>query len=123
MRKRINKIFSVALILIMMLNYVILVVPVKPKHHFTTECHCSENRGCGCKGKVTLSFTGSVCLDTLGCGCSKGKNIPDPPIKEGLISKIEVFSPLSPSDFLNNVKEPTNLITADDIFHPPENFA
>ncbi len=123
MKERINKILSLTLIFVMMLNYATQFVPIKPKHHRATECHCSENCGCGCKGKVVLNFTGSVCLDALGCGCSKGKNIPDLPIKEGLISKIEIFLPLSPSDFFNNIEKPTNLITADDIFHPPENFA
>ncbi len=123
MKEKINKISALLVVFVMMLNYATQVVSVKPKHHCASECHCSENCGCGCKGKIVLNLTHSVCLDALGCGCSKGKNISDLPIKEGLISKIEIFLPLPPLKFSICVEEPTNLITTEDIFHPPENFA
>lgn len=121
MKEKINKISSLLIVLVMLLNYAMQVVPVKPKHHCATECHCGENCGCGCKGKVVLNLTGSVCLDALGC--SKGKNIPDIPIKEGLISKTETLSLLHPSKFSIRIEEPTDLITAKDIFRPPEDLA
>lgn len=123
MSEKINKILSFALVFVMMLNYVMLIAPVKPKHHCINECRCGENCGCGCKGKVVLSPAGSVCLDAVGCGCSMGENIPDFSIKEGLISKIEIFHPLSSWKFLNHFKKSIDLVSTDDIFHPPDNFA
>lgn len=122
MVNRFRKIFVFALTFVMLLNYSAQIFPVKVKNHCAESCQCTDNCGCGCKGKVSINFVNFVCIDSVGCSCSKGKQIPNFPIKEGIIPAYKILMPLYPGEFFTLLEDLTEFITEFDILHPPENF-
>lgn len=122
MRRKLSKISSVLIVFVIFLNYIVVIIP-RDEHHSRGVCHCSENCGCGCKGKVSFNFMSSVCIDAEGCMCKKGKNNSELPIKEGIVT-VEGIYIYFPAYFLpsfpDNLNQPLNQVC---VFHPPEDLS
>ncbi|MEN3038519.1 MAG: hypothetical protein ABDI07_05080 [Candidatus Kryptonium sp.] len=121
MSVKIKKMSSIFLVLSILLGYLNQIMLNDEIRH-DGKCLCEERCGCGCKGKVSVKFFDSPCLNSVGCACSNDKDAVGSSVKEGILVKSEIYIVLLIGEaFLWLTFSLIDEAPAE-VFHPPEFF-